>query len=130
MATRRNLIAGASVSLAALVAPGTAAREAGPAKAEELDGELLACCARGHALEAQAAVMVASSPPVAHCPVWAAADDLQDEAYRLWDRAAEIPARTPEGMQAKARFVLARLEDEGVASALALSLARDVLGKA
>ncbi len=106
------------------------AAEAGPAKAAELDGELLACCAEADRLEAQADVLTAGWPSSGQCPRWMEADRLMDEAYDLRERATELPARTPEGLQAKARLVLARLDADGLAGEIAQSLARDVLGKA
>ena len=123
-ATRRNLfgVAGAMMLLTAA--------EAGPAKAAELDGELLSCCAEADRLEALSDAMVVGLPSSGRCPVWAEADRLGDEAYSLRERVVAMPARTPEGLQAKALLVLSRLEDNGLACGLALSLARDVLGRA
>ena len=122
-ATRRNLfgVAGAMMLLSAA--------EAGPAKAAELDGELLSCCAEADRLEALSAAMVVGLPSSGRCPIWTEGDRLGDEAYTLRERVAALPARTPEALQAKALLVLTRLEDDGLASSLALSLARDVLGR-
>ncbi len=124
IATRRNLFGtmGAMLLLSAA--------EAGTAKAAELDGELLECCAEADALEVTAKAMTKGVPSSGRSPEWEAADALREEAYDLRERAVELPARTPEGLQAKARVVLERLEKEGQATEMAHSLARDVLGRA
>lgn len=93
------------------------------------DAALLAACARAAVLEAQSNAAVAGRPPLPHCPHWEEASRLADLAYDLWDEAVRLPAQTEEGKQAKARFVLDQLEANGIASEIALSLARDVLGR-
>ena len=99
IATRRDLFG----TMGALLL--LSAAEAGPAKAAEL-----ACCAEAHLLEGKAA-------------------KVTKDAYELRERARQLPARTPEGLQAKARIVLERLEVDSQAAEVALSLARDVLGR-
>lgn len=124
-ATRRDLL-GTVGALLLLTAA-----EAGPAKAAELDGELLACCAEADRLETRAEALIAGLPldlPLA--PGWWEAEQMDDEAYSLRERVVRLPARTPEGMQAKAGIVLSRLEANGIASEIARSLARDLMGRA
>ena len=104
------------------------AAEAGSAKAAELDQELLTCCEAGRRLKSDAGALVAgiSSPG----PIWDQHEALVDEYCAFFERAAEIPARTPEGLQAKAWIVLAQQDiDDGLALEVACSLARDVLGR-
>ena len=123
-ATRRDLFG----TMGALLL--LSAAEAGSAKALELDRELLACCQEADALEARSNALTRGLPIDASLPVWKEADRLDDQAYDLRDRVVDLPARTPEGLQAKAQLVVSRLEANGLATELALSLARDVLGRA
>ena len=56
---------------------------------------------------------------------------MMDEAYELRERAIEVPACTPEGLQAKAKVVAARInDDDPIVMGMAYSIARDVLGRA
>jgi hypothetical protein len=110
------------------------AAEAGPAKAAELDGELLSLCTEAVALHEQqmaandaiqAFGLLSSSPEgraawdaiYARTPLW---DDLCDQI-------ADLPARTPEGLRGKA-MVLRR--SVALEEPLVASLCRDVLGRA
>ena len=89
--TRRQLLG----APAAMLLLGCA--EAGEAKARELDGELLAACAHYRRLEAAYRATGAGEADMV-CP------DGYDEA--VW-AVAELPARTPEGLQAKAEAIFA-----------------------
>ena len=107
------------------------AAEAGTTKAVELDGELLECCAEAAALEAHARALTKGIPSSGRSPEWEAADAMLEEAYDLRERAIELPARTPEGLQAKAKVVAARInDDDPIVMGMAFSIARDVLGRA
>lgn len=111
--------------------------EAGAAKAVELDGELLAICAEAVATDARAeAIMDAIdrddlSPTD---PRWSPTmDDAQlmlADYHDAITRAARLPARTPEGLRAKARLVVSYFSGDGGNADLALSLARDLIGRA
>jgi len=117
--TRRSLF-GAGAGLMLL-----AAQAAGGAKAAELDGELLALEAELQALEKEA-----------DAAAWS--DDLNRILDRYWqiaDRIGAIPARTPEGIQCKARVLrsvrnMLVVEDESDhISRHTLGLVRDLLGE-
>jgi len=128
-AVRRDLFGGFASML--LLVP----TEAGIAKAEELDRELLACCAEAEASERAATVtmdvveaMDANDPDMtsallAAYPVFVAYSDAIE-------RAAQLPARSPEGLRAKASLLLLHIRTEQDHTALAASLARDVTGRA
>ncbi len=128
-AVRRDLFGGFASML--LLVP----TEAGIGKAGELDRELLACCAEAEASERSASItmdvvetMDADDPDMtsallaAH-PVFVAYSDAIE-------RAAQIPARSPEGLRAKAALLLLHIHTEQDHTALAASLARDVAGRA
>jgi hypothetical protein len=118
-----------------------AAAAAGQAKAEELDGELLALCREFHEtipvvtrLEDERDEL-----PFNH-PREAAIDrQLQAVVSRRWELREAItdtPARTPEGLAAKARVALWELCDGDPeagpisgSNGVGWSLARDVLGR-
>ncbi len=53
-----------------------------------------------------------------------------DAYFGAVDRAAEIPARTPEGLQAKAALLLLHIRSGEDHTMLAASLVRDVAGRA
>ena len=108
--------------------------EAGASKAAELDAELLACCAEAEVINARSAAICDA---VEHLP---STDPRWDQAYEeargmaqsyhaTVARAAVLPARTPEGLQAKAGLVFLYLE-HGNDPEIALSLARDLMGRA
>ena len=114
IATRRDLFGTMGAMLLLTAA------EAGPAKAAELDGELLECCAEADVLYARASAIACVDGQMSAC--------LMDDGFALHLQAASIPARTPEGLQAKAQIVLSR-DMNGIGGEMALSLARDVLGR-
>ena len=104
-ATRRNLF-GAAGALLLLTAA-----EAGPAKAAELDGELLACCAEMLAIDGESdrlwAICLALPDDQPRHPAYQAHGDHWDaQGNRYWalaERICQLPARTPEGLRWKAR---------------------------
>jgi hypothetical protein len=141
----RRAVAGSGVAMLVLAA----AAAAGQAKAEELDGELLSNADELFRLEAEymrLRPLIRSLKPEDQ-PAAEAAFEYADK--HLWDRQDEIidemivtPARTPEGIVAKARALelwLNRRVPVAIADtfddcaegheALAMSLARDVLGR-
>ncbi len=137
MTTRRNLIAavtGATVT-AGMMPPTTAAQATG------LDGELLVACARLSALYAQIQRIDAADDdtPESEAEVYATVDAWWAELNRIID----TPARTPQGIQAKAGATRIALEylatpmlDQTVDAdgrgheRLAWSLVNDMLGEA
>ena len=136
---RRDAAAG---GLAMLV---LAAAAAGSAKAEELDGELLARCTEFQAVEAEMDHIWETlgdrlmAERDAH-PLAQRETEASGRYCELREIIADMPARTPEGLQAKARVVLSEFRGEDNSSdfpgqydprgALALSLARDLIGRA
>ena len=136
---RRDAAAG---GLAMLV---LAAAAAGTAKAAELDGELLARCAEFRDLDDELKrindvlgdMLIAERD--AH-PLSQREAEGADRYCELREIIADMPARTPEGIQAKAHIVLAEFRGEDNSGdfpgqydprgALALSLARDLIGRA
>ena len=113
-ATRRHLF---SASAAAVVLFGAA----GAAKAVELDGVLLKRVAELEAVQARLDVLNAGPDDV---------DDLfrdaLDEFWAVASLIAETPARTPEGLAAKARTL--RLVHRSLTSSEEGHIARHVLG--
>jgi hypothetical protein len=122
-----------------------AAAAAGGAKAEELDGHLLALCREiadvsGETNRISDALADMPSRELAAHPLRVRESELSDRFCELRELIADMPARTPEGIRAKACVVLAefRGEDEwekypgqyDPRGSLALSLARDLLGRA
>jgi hypothetical protein len=136
--SRRDAAAG---GIAMLV---LAAAAAGQAKAEELDGELLALCREFADVSGEtnrisdALADMLSREREAH-PLRVRELELSDRFCELRELIADMPARTPEGIRAKARVILAEFvgEDEwekypgqyDPSGSLALSLARDILGR-
>ena len=127
-ATRRDLFGtiGAMLLLSAA--------EAGPAKAAELDGELLALCDQAVAIHEQDAVAfdaIEDAGLEMNSPAGKAAWDAIYARSATWrdlcDRITDLPARTPEGMAGKAKVLrrVVALEEPLVAS-----LCRDILGRA
>ncbi len=103
--------------------------EAGQDKAEELDGDLLACCAEAHGLDIQARTLadrIAAVPK--DSDVALAAFTIEDYRDAI-AHAARLPARTPEGLQAKAHLLLLDLRSGQHTIALSRSLATDVAGR-
>ena len=131
--SRRQLFgSGAALLLMAPVASG---------KAAELDGELLAVCAEFDALERQLNAMhTGGANAIAdHDERDAAQRPLQERQSDLLDRMCELPARTPEGVLAKARSLdlwdKGQIEENGTADGywderMLASLMRDLLGRA
>jgi hypothetical protein len=93
--TRRRDLFGSAAALLLLAAPA-----AGPAKAQELDGDLLDLVAEFHDLHAELDRLAASDAP----------DDAYDAVNEDWlavlEEAIALPARTPEGLRAKASLFL------------------------
>ncbi len=129
VATRRDLFGtmGAMLLLTAV--------EAGPAKAAELDGELLALCDEAVALHEAGdvaletlldAVQDGTRPAVAKGDDWEAVYAESATWHDLCAQIADIPARTPEGLLGKAKVLrrVVALEEPLVAS-----LCRDLLGR-
>lgn len=109
-------------------------REAGASKAGEADFELLACCREAKAVNQEAVALMNK--------IEALDDDdpavmlSLEEASPLFIAysdailsAGQLPARTPEGLRAKAALLLLHLTTEDDPVALAASLARDVAGR-
>lgn len=128
-ATRRDLF-GTFASMLLLVPT-----EAGAGKAVELDGELIGCCREAQAINARADAIsdVLDNLP-SDDPRWDAAlveaRILSGNYDAAVERAVVLPARTPEGLRAKAGLVLSHLHaDDLCRTDIALSLARDVAGR-
>ena len=137
--TTRRALFGASAAALALFGA------AGESKAAELDGRLLALVAELEDVQAEIAALCAEDMALLDAPDKEAAsqrmhelDDIIDaqQVNRFWPLADEIEetsARTPEGIQAKAkalRIVLDAVgQDEGPVSRHMLGLVRDVLGE-
>ena len=133
-ATRRDLF-GAMGALLLLTAA-----EAGPAKAAELDGRLLALVARWEPWERERLAVAAldGDDPALEARFDAYTAPWHDLMYEIMD----APARTPEGIHAKARVLralLANHEDFGSrhepssaspSEHFAWSLVSDILGRA
>ena len=136
IATRRDLF-GTMGALLLLTAA-----EAGPAKAAELDGDLLSLCDEAMAIEGESDRLWQACRDVVstrHSPAWAAyeahTDATQAHLHDLLRQAAATPARTPEGLRAKARIALAVApceahDDPDPWERVTFSLCRDVLGRA
>lgn len=108
-----------------------AAAAAGQAKAAELDGELLALEAEFHRHSAEADKQFHLST---RCddPAEQAAEAAMKRAGHAWDRMAELPARTPEGLRAKATAIEAYLPEyypDDDVPRLVASLLRDIMGR-
>ncbi len=106
------------------------AAPAGPGKAAELDGELMEVAAGIAAIDRQFATWNKASASVSNA-------EWQEELAAYWelaDRVAGLPARTPEGLQAKARVLrsvydsLAGHQDDRISEHVH-SLVRDMLGE-
>jgi hypothetical protein len=108
--------------------------EAAASKAAELDCELLDCCATARrADQAADAVMDRLDDAMLDDPgVLDALDRMRptlDAYFEAVERAAELPARTPEGLRAKAALLQLHLRSGEDCTMLAASLARDVTGR-
>jgi hypothetical protein len=116
-----------------------AAAAAGQAKAEELDGELLARCAEFQTVEDEFdglwkkyAVVDSSSPEGERLS--AEQDVLVSRIYELREAISDLPARTPEGIKAKTRVAFRDLSPneawpEQAEAWMAFSVLRDILGR-
>ena len=109
--------------------------EAGSAKAAELDGELIAVCAAAAAADDQSmALLDPVDDLLMSDPRCKAAWDQSHQVMRGYSagvkRAAELPARTPEGLRAKAELALRSLMPNDDEHLLVVSLLRDMLGRA
>jgi hypothetical protein len=116
---------------------------AGAAKAEELDGELIALCRKFGDAEDTFAAWDAERDfmPFDH-PRAKEIDKLEralvNRRHEIREEVAELKAHTPEGLQAKARMVMTELAEEADPNKescnhqylAAVSLARDILGRA
>ena len=108
--------------------------EAGAGKANELDAELLDCCDAARAADRQAALAVDGFDMLdldepAGLIALHSARPLVDAYFDAIDRATVLPARTPEGLRAKATLLLLHSQADDDVAALAVSLARDVAGR-
>jgi hypothetical protein len=146
-APSRRAVLGSGASLLLLTAAA-----AGPAKADELDGELLDLCIEFQEKEAILRRLdnwfrfVDFDGPEHASQQQARSAELDagnEEWHELLDEIIEIPARTPEGLRAKAAVLLpalntfavsewdAKVEEDATAhERLAWSLAQDLLGRA
>ena len=132
-ATRRNLFGAAGAMLL------LSAAEAGPAKAAELDGELLAAIAQWEPWERERHAVEALD---GDDPTYDARFDAYAEPWHeCMQDIMDLPARTPEGIQGKTRVLRALLQNHaGHGSGLhegsspsehfAWSLCQDMLGRA
>ena len=136
IATRRNMFGTMGAFLLLTAA------EAGDAKAQELDGELMACCSELLAIDAESdrldAVAAATDGGDPRHPAWFAADDYSDATNDRWHELANqivaTPARTPEGLRAKVQAARTAIHGEAKDTPdpmdrLAWSVFDDVLGR-
>jgi hypothetical protein len=134
--SRRDAAAG---SLAMLV---LAAAAAGQAKAEELDGELLALCREFHDNNHEFARLTdiycyLDSTTPRGIEIDGKLAVIVERLHELRGEISDLAARTPEGIRAKAAVVLVDLSEDSSGSMeptddqywSAWSLARDVLGR-
>ena len=126
--SRRDLLGAASTLLL------LGAAEAGSAKAAELDGELIAVCAAAIAADDQSmALLNPVDDLLMSDPRCKAAWDQSHQVMRGYfasvQRAVELPARTPEGLQAKAELALRSLMPNGDEHPLVVSVLRNMLGR-
>ena len=110
------------------------AAEAGADKAAELDDELRDCCAAAHGADLASETfmdrigdMTLDDP--ATLDALARMRPAVDAYFAAVERATEIPARTPEGLRAKAALLLLHLRSGEDCTALAGSLACDVAAR-
>ena len=122
--TGRRALFGTSAALLVL-----AAAPAGPDKVSELDGELLENAAAIAAIDRQLAAWEATDKSCTD-PDWQAETD---DYWNFADRVAKLPARTPEGLQAKARVLRSIYKSVGNehdnVGRHVLGLVRDMLGE-
>ncbi|MGI4797887.1 MAG: hypothetical protein ACRYG8_28335 [Janthinobacterium lividum] len=108
--------------------------EAFPATASP-DAVLLRLCAAAAEVDRKSLVLLdaVADLPFSHPAskaAWAESHRLMQTYHSALAEVVRITAHTPEGLRAKAGFLLAHLENDGEDSEIARSLARDVLGRA
>ncbi len=96
------------------------------------DAELIRLCAEADALTGRSDAIyerVGDKPTKdpRWAPLHAEANRLGNEAYEVRVRILGIRAQTLEGLRAKASYVLASLDANGLASEMALSIAEDLI---
>ncbi len=137
--SRRHLIGGSILAAlsgaafaGAVVLPNPG--EAFPA-AVNSDALLLRLCAAAAEVDRQSTVLLdaVNELPFSHPAskaAWAESHRLMETYHSALAEVVRITAHTPEGLRAKAGFLLAHLENDGEESEIARSLARDLLGRA
>jgi len=106
-----------------------------PPMAENPDAILLRLCAAAAEADRQSEVLLDAvddlpmSAPMSKA-AWIESHRLMETYHSALAEVVRITAHTPEGLRAKAGFLLAHLENNGEDSEIARSLARDVLGRA
>ena len=132
IATRRDMFGAVGAMLLLTAA------EAGPAKAAELDGELLSCCAEALAIDRESNRLWNACPMEAEHPAWPAYYAHENATLARWHELvveiSAIPSRTPEGLRAKAAVARSampqdRVDDPDPCDRLAVSLYDDMLGR-
>ncbi|MGI4797490.1 MAG: hypothetical protein ACRYG8_26275 [Janthinobacterium lividum] len=98
------------------------------------DAVLLRLCAAAAEVDRQSLVLLDADNdlPFSHPAskaAWAESHRLMETYHSALAEVVRITAHTPEGLRAKAGFLLAHLENDGEDSEIARSLARDVLGR-
>lgn len=137
--SRRHLVGGSLLAAlsgaafaGAIVLPNPG--EAFPVSASP-DAVLLRLCAAAAEADRKSEVLVDAvnnlpfSAPASKA-AWAEAHRLMKTYHSALAEVVRITAHTPEGLRAKAGFLLTHLENDGEESEIARSLARDVLGRA
>ncbi|MGI4797509.1 MAG: hypothetical protein ACRYG8_26370 [Janthinobacterium lividum] len=99
------------------------------------DTVLLRLCAAAAEVDWQSTVLLdaVADLPFSHPAskaAWAESHRLMETYHSALAEVVRITAHTPEGLRAKAGFLLAHLENDGEESEIARSLARDVIGSA
>ena len=133
--TRRRSLAGTAMLTVLCPTLGAVAPTAAPLHPD--DAELIALAAR--AIDADRRSMALCGPYLDAFPgdpahegaeaIFAESRAIMDAGYHpSLKRAAEVSARSLQALQAKARLVLLHLQPDDSDSALAVSLARDLLG--
>ena len=114
---RRRELLGSFASMLLLVLS-----EAGASKVVELDGELIAACAEFGRLDDAYAVACRAEDCAPDGPEKDALSDqlyvLGDEQRGIYDALCDMPARTPEGLRARAQACSARFQNRTTARRL------------
>ena len=103
--------------------------------AQNPDAILLRLCAAAAEADRQSEALINAvddlpfSAPASKA-AWTEARRLMETYHSALAEVVKITAHTPEGLRAKAGFLLAHLENDGEESEIARSLASDVLGRA